>query len=88
MSGSNTPAYHSLRDEGKTEINESKKILKDHYKICPKCGNFTNYSVTNSFCHICGTMFISECPDCKEPVIYPISKFCPVCGTGFFENDI
>jgi hypothetical protein len=88
MQISNTHSYHHLGEDGKSETELSTKILKDRYKICPKCGNFTNYSDTNSYCHLCGTKYVSECTECKEPVIYPLSKFCPACGTRIHREDI
>ncbi len=86
MQSSNNPSYTQLGNEGKPDMNLTAKILKDRYKICPKCGNFTNYTDANGFCHLCGSLFISECPECKEPVIYPISKFCPVCGKEYCQD--
>ncbi len=86
MQSSNSHAYHHIRDDDKADVKSSAKILKDRYKICPKCGNFTNYSDSNGYCHLCGSLYISECTDCKEPVIYPISKFCPVCGNSYYRE--
>lgn len=57
------------------------KVLKDLYKICPNCSNFLPLIHNDDHCSVCGEKYVSECPQCKEPIIYPISKFCPVCGT-------
>jgi len=79
----NSQAFSHLQKEARIEINNTGKVLKDCYKICPKCGNFTNYLDKHNYCHICGSVFIDECPECKEPIIYPNSKYCPMCGRNF-----
>lgn len=93
MSDLNIPVFRHFQDDEKKEIKEIKEIkenkeikdtgrvLKDRYKICPNCSNFTNYSDPNRYCYVCGSFLIDGCPECKEPIIYPNSKFCPVCGT-------
>jgi predicted amidophosphoribosyltransferase len=64
------------------------KTIKTCYKLCPACGNFTVVGGQDVFCIICGEKLIEECPNCKEPIIYPIAKYCPVCGTGFSKNNL
>jgi hypothetical protein len=83
MLGSNAPAFRQFQNDEKKEIKDTGRVLKDCYKICPKCWNFTNYFDNHKYCHICGTVFLDECPECKEPIIYPNSKFCPMCGKSF-----
>jgi hypothetical protein len=82
----NNKVSHQIKKVDKDEIKSTectRKVLKDCYKICPKCGNFTNYLDKNKYCHICGSVFIEQCPECKEPIIYPNSRFCPMCGKDF-----
>ncbi len=55
-------------------------VEKERYKLCPSCGYFVGYDEAQSYCMICGTRLIEGCPDCLEPIIYPVAKFCPVCG--------
>jgi hypothetical protein len=83
MLDSNIPAYSKIKNDEKKEMKNAGRVLKDCYKICPKCGNFTNYLDSHKYCHICGTIFLDKCPKCKEPIIYPNSKFCPMCGVDF-----
>ena len=61
-------------------------VLKERYMLCPSCGNFAHYSQKQVFCIFCGEKLIEECPDCREPIIYPIAKFCPACGTGLVKG--
>lgn len=62
-------------------------VVKSIYKICPKCSNFQLHSNKETYCNICGTEYVTKCPSCTEPIIYPISKYCPVCGTKLFSKD-
>lgn len=32
-----------------------------HYRLCPKCGNFSNILERQSYCILCGTKLIEEC---------------------------
>lgn len=63
------------------------KIVKNVYKICIDCGNFILYTDKEKYCSVCGKELIFKCPDCLEPIIYPVSKFCPVCGTKLYLAD-
>ena len=56
------------------------KVMKDRYRLCPECGNFSHVSLNHIYCTVCGTRLIDRCPGCEEPIIYPTAKFCPVCG--------
>lgn len=58
----------------------TKTVKKEQYKLCPDCGNFISYKEQENYCYLCGAQMLSECPSCKEPIIYPTSQFCPVCG--------
>lgn len=68
------------------EINQTKKVRKELYKICPSCGYFTSSSEKEKFCIACGEKLINKCPRCKEPIIYPILKFCPACGIKLIKK--
>ena len=56
-------------------------VIKDIYKICPVCSNFLPIKHKDIYCIVCGEKYVTACPQCSEPIIYPVSKFCPVCGT-------
>ena len=51
----------------------------DKYRLCPKCGNFCRIEEEQKFCIVCGEKMIEECPNCKEPLIYPTDKYCFKC---------
>jgi predicted amidophosphoribosyltransferase len=71
-----------------TKYKEDKfQVVKSVYKICPDCGNFILYSNKEKFCSVCGKELICKCPNCLEPIIYPVSKFCPVCGTKLNRSE-
>ena len=55
----------------------------DKYRLCPECGNFCRIEEEQKFCIVCGTKMIEECPNCKEPVIYPNAKYCFKCGREY-----
>ncbi len=55
-------------------------VSRPRYKLCPSCGNFVGYPEKDVFCTVCGVMFIEGCPSCREPILYPIARFCPACG--------
>ncbi len=55
-------------------------VAKARYKLCPSCGNFVGYPEKDTFCTVCGERFIVACPRCREPILYPIARFCPACG--------
>lgn len=59
-----------------------RQAVRDRYKLCPSCGNFSAYSSRGEFCIVCGEKLIDQCPHCREPILYPTAKFCPVCGTS------
>jgi predicted amidophosphoribosyltransferase len=56
-------------------------VAKERYKLCPACGNFVPLSERDTFCTVCGEKLIDECPNCREPILYPVARFCPACGT-------
>lgn len=62
-------------------------VEKDRYKLCPSCGYFVGFAEAQSFCMICGTKLVEACPDCLEPIIYPVVKFCPVCGKRIVKGN-
>jgi hypothetical protein len=62
------------------------KVLRDRFKLCPDCGNFNGYTEKAQFCNICGAKLIKECPQCKEPILYPTSAFCQMCGIKLTES--
>ncbi|MGA2667429.1 MAG: zinc ribbon domain-containing protein [Ignavibacteria bacterium] len=64
------------------------KTVKTCYKLCPSCGNFSINTGHDIFCIVCGEKLIEECPNCKEPIIYPTAKYCPVCGVNFSKKII
>jgi DNA-directed RNA polymerase subunit RPC12/RpoP len=56
------------------------------YAFCHTCARFenTNAWVTSyQFCPDCGTKFLLECPECKEPFVRA-GKFCTECGHRLF----
>ncbi len=55
-------------------------IQKERYKLCPLCGNFVSFAGKDTFCIVCGTKLLEACPNCSEPVLYPVARFCPSCG--------
>jgi predicted RNA-binding Zn-ribbon protein involved in translation (DUF1610 family) len=55
-------------------------VLKERYKLCPSCSYFVHMSEKDVFCILCGEKLIEECLRCREPILYPLTKFCPVCG--------
>ncbi|MCE1166447.1 MAG: DUF2321 domain-containing protein [Bacteroidetes bacterium] len=67
-------------DTAQKQIKSKHQVVKDTYKICPKCGNFIIYIDKEKYCSVCGSEYIEMCPSCHEPIIYPVSRFCPVCG--------
>jgi rRNA maturation endonuclease Nob1 len=69
------------------KIKSDFEVVKSTYKICPNCTNFQLKSHRDEHCNVCGALYISNCPSCIEPIIYPISSFCPVCGTNLKKKD-
>lgn len=59
---------------------EENYVEKERYKLCSVCGNFVSLSEKDQFCVICGAKLIDECPNCREPILYPVARFCPSCG--------
>ncbi len=55
-------------------------IEKGRFKLCPTCGNFVPFADKDVYCAYCGSKFIEECAGCREPIIYPLARFCPACG--------
>ncbi len=62
-------------------------VEKERYKLCPSCGYFVGFAEAQSYCIICGTRLIEGCPDCLEPIIYPVARFCPVCGKRLVKGN-
>ena len=54
-----------------------------HYRLCPKCGNFSNILERQSYCILCGTKLIEECTQCNQPILHPYGKFCYHCGAPY-----
>jgi hypothetical protein len=50
------------------------------YRLCPQCGNYSHVSEGQSYCGVCGTKLIEECPRCHAAVHYPTARFCSDCG--------
>lgn len=57
-------------------------IVNDRYQICPSCGSFIRYTERVSFCILCGTRLLNECPQCHEHIMFPTGRYCPACGTA------
>ncbi len=55
-------------------------VSKPRYKVCSSCSNFVSVNDTHEYCSVCGERFIDSCPQCKEPILYPLTRFCPSCG--------
>ncbi|MBI4428281.1 MAG: zinc ribbon domain-containing protein [Ignavibacteriales bacterium] len=53
------------------------------YRLCSKCGNFSNVLERQSFCILCGTKLIDQCIQCNEPILHPYGKFCYHCGAPY-----
>jgi len=47
-------------------------------RVCPRCRQ-----VAQRFCSVCGLYF--TCPECKQPLINPLGKFCGNCGQPFTQ---
>ena len=62
-------------------VREQALVVKERFKLCPSCGNFTEFSDKHMYCTICGDKLIIECQKCTEPILYPALKDCSVCGT-------
>lgn len=54
--------------------------MREHYKLCLQCGNFSHSTEEQIFCMLCGAKLVEKCPCCQEPIYYPTAKFCPACG--------
>ena len=52
------------------------------YQLCPSCGSFVHFTERMSYCIVCGTRLLNDCPQCHEHIIFPTGKFCPTCGTA------
>lgn len=62
-------------------------VERERFRVCPKCGNFVGFSDSPVFCMVCGSRLIEECPSCREPIIYPLARFCPACGVRLVNAD-
>ncbi|MDL1894572.1 hypothetical protein FBQ87_17040 [Sphingobacteriales bacterium CHB3] len=61
-------------------------VVRSRYKLCPHCGNFSEFSAEHIFCIVCGVKLLEECKQCREPIIYPTARYCPACGTQLVRN--
>lgn len=61
-------------------LSKGASVEKERYRLCPACSNFVGFNESHFYCVLCGTQLIDECPNCREPIIYPVALFCPVCG--------
>jgi len=55
----------------------------NHYRLCPKCGNFSHIDEEQFFCILCGTKLMEECPQCEKPILHPQGRFCYHCGASY-----
>jgi len=62
-------------------------VVREKYKICMQCGNFSHFSENVEFCILCGFRLIDECPECREPILYPTALYCPVCGRALRKSN-
>ncbi len=67
-------------------VDLDKKIKKDFFLICPKCGNFAHFSLGQIYCVNCGTKMIDRCSKCGERIIYPTARYCPMCGVNYSKE--
>lgn len=63
-------------------------VERERFKLCPNCGNFVGFAEKDVFCIVCGSKYIDECPACREPILYPISRFCPACGGRLMSPEV
>jgi len=56
------------------------KNVLERYRLCPKCGNFSNLEEEHLYCILCGTKLIDRCPHCEAPITNPTARFCYRCG--------
>lgn len=63
-------------------------VKKVRYKICSSCSNFVSLSDRDTICVICGERLIDKCPNCREPILYPVARFCPACGERIIHTSI
>ncbi len=60
-----------------------------HLKFCPRCwipGSPPDPMWTDlrsKHCFACGTLLLSRCQQCQEPIMSLKFRFCPYCGTGY-----
>ena len=58
-------------------------------KICPQCWRPGNppdpmwTDLRSHFCFACGTPLMSQCPQCREPILSLQFRFCPYCGQAY-----
>ena len=46
------------------------KVIKDRYRLCPKCGNFAHFSLEQFYCMVCGTKMIIT----KQKLFYHMQR--------------
>lgn len=59
---------------------------KNFYRLCPHCGNFSHKIEKHSYCSVCGSKLIEECPNCKIKIENPTAKYCVKCGIKIIKN--
>ena len=62
------------------DVHNKHQVVQERYKLCGHCGNFCGVAENQVYCIVCGEKLMEECPQCKEPIVYPTARFCPVCG--------
>jgi len=60
-------------------------VVRERYRLCPQCGNFSHFSERHAYCILCGVKLLESCPGCREPILYPTAKFCPACGEALLQ---
>lgn len=78
-------------DMNPTSNNSETKSLKDKkksdwYRLCPNCGNFSHKIENHSYCSLCGTKLMEECPNCKIKIENPTAKYCVKCGIKIIKT--
>jgi predicted RNA-binding Zn-ribbon protein involved in translation (DUF1610 family) len=61
---------------------------EERWSICPveDCEYALEYDPNASaYCPECGMELVSECPDCKAPVLSETQTSCPSCGKSLKE---
>jgi len=66
--------------------NQRNVVMRERYKLCPWCSNFSEFSAQHVYCIVCGEKLIEECEQCHEPIIYPTARYCPACGAQLVKS--